>query len=404
MKPRILFASAVCPGQFSLLCEYLNTSGLAEAWYMTLPGNKKRAEAKFRNLVAFEADGDINKPHYYYAARTERAARLSRGLLQGVRKFIADHGRPDVIVCHSSWAPPQFLFDELDIPVVTYLEFPSYHAHGWDPAYPPDASQRLTDRNMEMVSFHHVLRSALTIMPSAYAKSMLPPELQPRVAVQFEGFDITPQPYGASDGPFTLGFAARDLSNAKGLEVYVRLVARMVQSGQAEGMRFLAIGDQAGATYGYEQQFVHRYYQNDKSRTYLHYLLEKYPEAQVIETPGRLPYDQFAQMLGQIDLFLYPLRYGVANWGLMEIMARGRPIIASARNFIPEIVTHGHNGLTLPDDDALWLSEIARLRADPAARARLGAAAAETGKGYHISKIAPKFMKLFERAIANGNR
>lgn len=402
MKPVILFASAVCPGQFSLLCQHLNDAGLAEAWYLTMPGNKARNEGRYSNLIAFDPDGDINKPAYYYAARTERSARISRGVLNAVRKFITEHGRPDVIVCHSNWAPPQFLFDELDIPVVSYIEFPSYHAHGWDPAYPPDPGQRLTDRNAEMVSFHQVLRSALTICPSAYARSLFPPELQSRIAVQFEGFDVRPEPPEArGEGPFTLGFAARDLSNAKGFEVFVRLVDRLARDG--DDMRFVAIGDPAAPTYGYEQQFVHRHYGDDKTRTYRDYLLERYPAASVIEFPGKLPYDQYAALVNRIDLFLYPLRYGVANWGLMEIMARGRPVIASARNFIPELISHGENGLLLPDDDDLWLREIRRLQSDAAERGRLGRAAAATGAEYHISKIAPRFLQLFQRAIGAGN-
>lgn len=400
MKPVILFASAVCPGQFSLLCQHLNDTGQAEAYYLTMPGNKARNEGRYSNLLAFDPDGDINKPGYYYAARTERSARLSRGLLKAVQQFIAERGRPDLIVCHSNWAPPQFLFDEVDVPVVSYIEFPSYHAHGWDPAYPPDPGQRLTDRNAEMVAFHQVLRSALTIVPSAYARGLFPPELQPRIAVQFEGFDVRPEPAAAPDGPFTVGFAARDLSSAKGLEVFVRLVDRLVQDG--EEMRFVAIGDPAAPTYGYEQQFVHRHY-SDPSKTFRDYLLDRYPAARVIEFPGKLPYEDYAALVNRIDLFLYPLRHGVANWGLMEIMARGRPVIASARNFIPELVQHGENGLLLPDDDGLWLREIRRLRDDPAERARLGAAAAVTGAEYHIATIAPKFMALFRRAMAAGN-
>lgn len=403
-KPLILFASIVSPGQFSLLCQYLNDAGLAKAWYLTTPGNKRRSEPKYTNLIAFEPDGPIDKAQYYYAGRSERSARISRGMLKAVRAFIAEKGRPDVIVCHASWAPPLFLFDELDIPIVTYLEFPSYHAHGWDPAYPPDEGQRLSDRNMEMVNLHAVLRSALTIMPSAYAKSMLPPELQSRVMVQYEGFDIAPDVIAPKpvDQPFLVGFAARDLSNAKGLEVYMRLVARLVDSGQAKGMRFIAVGDAKATTYGYEPQFVERHYK-DKSKSYFDYLLEKYPSAAVIERPGKLPYDQFADRIKTIDLFLYPLRYGVANWGLMEILARGRPVIASARNFIPELVVHDQNGLLLPDDDDLWCRELLRLKKDPQTRLRLGQAASRTGEAYHISRVAPKFLSLFQRAMAMGN-
>lgn len=121
--------------------------------------------------------------------------------------------------------------------------------------------------------------------------------------------------------------------------------------------------------------------------------------AQAVEFPGRLPYAEFAATLAGVDLFVYPLRYGVANWGLMEILARGGCIIGSNWGFIPELVQNDVNGLLLPDNDDVWIEAIRALRADPARRARYGQAAQQTGQQYHISKIAPRFMALFERAL-----
>jgi glycosyltransferase involved in cell wall biosynthesis len=233
---------------------------------------------------------------------------------------------------------------------------------------------------------------------------MFPPLLQERIAVQFEGFDIQPplRAQAAPDGasrPFTIAFSARDLSSAKGFETYMRLVDRMVRQGGAEGVRFLAIGDPTAATYGYEQQWVERRY-GGKLASFKDHLLRLYPAAQVVEFPGRLPYAQFSEMLAGVDLFLYPLRYGVANWGLMEILARGGCVIGSNWGFTPELVQNDVNGLLLPDNDDAWIEAIAALRADPARRARYSRAAQETGRQYHVAKVAPRFMALFERALA----
>jgi glycosyltransferase involved in cell wall biosynthesis len=408
MKPVIVFVSAVCPGQFSLLSDYLNETGLAEAFYLTTPGNKAKNETRHRNLIAFEPDGKIVGPmSYYYSAKTERSARIGLGVFRALNK-LQESRHIDLLVCHGLWGAPIFLFDELNVPVVSYLEFPCYRAHGWQADYPPDLAQRLTDRNMEMLSHHVVLKSDLTIVPSAFARSLFPVELQQRIVVQFEGFDITethitetpmpesPPPCQAK--PFTLGFSARDLSSAKGFEVFMRLADRLLREG--EDARFIAIGDPAATTYGYEAQFVERYYKGDKSRTFKDFLQEKYPATKAIEFPGKLPYAQFAELLHSVDLFLYPLRHGVANWGLMEILARGKPIIASKRTFIPEIITDGVNGIMLDDDDDLWINTIRRLKADPAERNRLARAAAQTGQQYHIRVVAPRYMTLFERVIA----
>ena len=105
-------------------------------------------------------------------------------------------------------------------------------------------------------------------------------------------------------------------------------------------------------------------------------------------------------MLRGVDLFLYPLPYGVANWGLMEILARGGCVIGSNWGFIPELIQIDVNGLLLPDSDDSWIAAIQQLRADPARRARYAQAAIETGKRYHISAVAPRYLSLFERAMA----
>lgn len=101
-----------------------------------------------------------------------------------------------------------------------------------------------------------------------------------------------------------------------------------------------------------------------------------------------------------MDLFLYPLRYGVANWGLMEILARGGCVLGSNWGFVPELIEHDVNGLLLPDQDDAWIDAIRQLRADPARRARYAQAAVATGQRFHIAQVAPAYMQLFERAMA----
>lgn len=410
-KPLIVFASAVYPSQYTLLCRQLRKMDLAQTWFFTTPGHVKRHTHEDDYLRPFQPDGKIiGQIGYYYSSKVERSARIGRGLLKALHLFEKEQGRPiDIVVSHSLWGAPNWLYSELQAAIVSYIEFPSYRTHGWDPAYPPDPAQRMGDRNTEMLNMHQVLCSDLTITPSAFARSMFPEALQSRVAVQFEGFDITPPPLitcSPPDKPFTVAFSARDLSSSKGLERFVRLVDRLVREGDALGMRFLALGDPSAPTYGYEQQWVQRKYQNEpespaKVNTFLDHLLRIYPAAsEVLEAPGKLPYEEFGATISEVDLFLYPLKYGVANWGLMEILARGGCVIGSNWGFVPELITNDVNGILLPDDDDQWIRSIRELRNDPARRARYRKAASELGQSYHISKVAPSYMKLFQRALA----
>lgn len=397
-RPVIVFVGAVYPGQHGLLCEYLRQSGLAETYFITTPGNVEANSGRIPNLVPFQPDGKIVGPQsYYYSDKVERSARIGRGILTAVQEL---HKKTpiDVIFAHSLWGAPHFLYDEIDAAIVSYIEFPSYHAHGWDPDYPPDLSQRMSDRNMEMLHFHQALKSDLTIVPSAHAKSIFPPELRGRIEVQLEGFDINPAPPRQRDldAPFTIGFSARDLSNSKGIDIFIRLVDRLIAEGAKA--RFVAIGDPNATTYGYEAQWVERRYKGEV-KNFRDHALRLYPRAEVIEFPGKLPYAEFGALISSVDLFLYPLRFGVANWGLMEILARGGCVIAPNRGYAAELISDDVNGQLMPDSDDDWIAAIHALMADPERRERYSDAARATGAGFHISAVAQRYMMLFRQAI-----
>jgi glycosyltransferase involved in cell wall biosynthesis len=402
-KPVIVFAGAVYPGQFGRLCDYLRQTGLAETYFLTTPGHMERNKDRGAHILGFKPDGPIvGDQGYYYSAKVERSARIGRGVLNALQ--IMDKKRKiDVVVAHSLWGAPHFLYDEIDAAIVSYIEFPSFRAHGWDPAYPPDQSQRLSDRNTEMLNFHQALRSDLVICPSRHAKQMFPKVLQSNIEVQLEGFDFAamPEPEAPDTArPFTIGFSARDLSSAKGFETYVRLADKLV--GQGVDARFVAFGGADESTYGYEGQAVQRAHDGAVANFRDHLMLAYPRAADVIEYPGKLPYDEFSKRIAQVDLFHYPLQFGVANWGLVEILGRGGCVLAPDRGYAAELIQNDINGLLLPDDDDAWIAATLALRDDPARRLRYGQAArAMTRRQYDLSAVAPRYMGLFRQAMSN---
>ncbi len=400
--PVIVFAGAVYPGQFGALCDYLRKTGMAETYFLTTPGHRERHKDRGAHILAFNPDGKIvGDTHYYYTAKLERSARISRGLLNALSAFEEQRGI-DVLVTHSLWGAPHFLYDEIGAAIVSYIEFPSYRSHGWDPAYPPDRAQRMSDKNIEMMHYYQALRSDLVICPSHHAKRMFPPALQSNIEVQLEGLDFGPPLVKAEGGPFTIGFTARDLSSAKGFDRFFEIADRLIRAGVEA--RFIALGDSSGSTYGYEQQWVQRRYGGEVPDFCAH-LMREYPEvAKVLELPGKLPYDDYVRRLSEIDLFLYPLRHGVANWGLMEILGRGGCVIAPDRGYPSELIQNGVNGLLLPDDPDAWVDAIRTLKAAPEQRARLGHAARILGQGLTLQAAAPRYMTLFRQAMDNRAR
>ncbi len=406
MQPKILFVHTVCPSQFSDLCEYLNVSGMADAWYMTTPGNMKKNQSRYRNLLPLTPDGNMMAANsYYYSGKVERAGRVSLGLYRALKAFL-DKRKLDLIVAHGSLGSPHFLFDEFDIPVIPYIEFPSYADHGWDSRFPPTEGQRLTDKNMQMLSYYEVIKSPRTLVPTEYARSMFPDFLQHKIVARFEGMD--PQKIAAREpadvslpqGKQTLGFAARDLSSAKGLESFISTAAHL--SKLNDDIHFVVIGDPAATTYGYEQLFLDRKYGKESSVTFLEHLMRRYKvDRNRFTLTGKLPYKQFSDLLHQVDLFMYPVLFGSGNWGLIELLIRGRPVVAAARCYMPEFIQHGVNGLLVSDDrPAAWAECILELLADDSRRSALGAAAASAAENYHLPRVAQDYMALFNEVIA----
>jgi glycosyltransferase involved in cell wall biosynthesis len=404
-KPNILFVHTVCPSQFSDLCEHLNVTGAANAFYMTTPGNLEKNKARYQNLIPLTPDGNMMAANsYYYSGKVERAGRVSLGLHRKLKELLQKR-KLDLIVAHGSLGSPHLIFGEFDIPIITYIEFPSYADHGWDPKYPPTEPQRLSDKNMQMLSFYEVIKSQKILVPSDYARSMYPDYLQSKIVAHFEGLDPEKvkerEPAGIAlpRGKKTLGFAARDLSSAKGLESFIATAAHLINSG--EDIHFVVIGDPAATTYGYERVFLDRKYGKDSAVSFIDHLMRKHKiDGKHFTRTGKLPYAQFSDLIHNIDLFLYPVKYGSGNWGLLELLIRGRPVVAAARCYVPEIIEDGVNGILIGEDKPeVWARVIRDLMSDESKRTALGERALSTASSYHLPVAAQRYMALFEEVI-----
>jgi glycosyltransferase involved in cell wall biosynthesis len=82
-----------------------------------------------------------------------------------------------------------------------------------------------------------------------------------------------------------------------------------------------------------------------------------------------------------LEVAMLPSRTEGLSQSLLEAMALGKPVIASAAAGNLDLVRHEVDGLLLPPrDPGAWAAAIDRLLADPALAARLGAAAARTAR------------------------
>lgn len=370
---------------------------------MCSTGAYNKNKDSIKNLVPFTPHG--NKLHNdnacFYIKKVETANRRSIGYIVAIKKLL-EKQKIDLIVCHGTAGAPLMLFDEFDIPVISYIEFPSFTAHGWDKRYPPRDENVRRDRNFEMLSYYNVLKGAATITPSQYAKEMFPAELQHKIIPQMEGFDFNNSlpvtPRNEDKQVKTIGFCARDLSSAKGIEHFLTVSQELLK--KDENLHFVIIGS-AKLLYSYEQNFLHRKYGQKSKITFIEHLVrQKKLDLDKYTFAGQLPYEEYLKAIDDIDIFHYPIQFSSASWGLFELLGRGKVIIGSERCYLPEVLEDGKNGFIANYGDYdIWVKKTLDLLNSPELFKQIEAGAKETAQNYAIENIAPQYMEIFEKTI-----
>ncbi|MGI8424681.1 MAG: glycosyltransferase family 4 protein [Chloroflexota bacterium] len=102
-----------------------------------------------------------------------------------------------------------------------------------------------------------------------------------------------------------------------------------------------------------------------------------------VRITGGVPHEEVQRYLRAADVFVLNTRYEGLSHVLLEAMAAGAPVVASAVGGNPEVVRSGENGLLVPlDDGEAIVSAIDRLLADSELRDRLTRRAAEDVRTY----------------------
>jgi len=90
---------------------------------------------------------------------------------------------------------------------------------------------------------------------------------------------------------------------------------------------------------------------------------------------GAFEHQCLPEIMNQTDIVVQPSLNEGLGGSLIEAMAWGKPIVASAVGGIPQLVRHGINGLLVPPRDSRGLaSALNQLLADPSLRRRMGLA------------------------------
>jgi glycosyltransferase involved in cell wall biosynthesis len=106
-------------------------------------------------------------------------------------------------------------------------------------------------------------------------------------------------------------------------------------------------------------------------------------------------------LLNAMDVFVLPSYSEGVSLALLEAMAAGRPVIATAVGGLPEVVTDGVTGLLIPPRDADALAEaLGRLLANPAWAQQLGANARDhVREHYSLDRLGREINEIYATLV-----
>jgi glycosyltransferase involved in cell wall biosynthesis len=176
----------------------------------------------------------------------------------------------------------------------------------------------------------------------------------------YHGLDRTlfhPQPRADSDAPPLILSVGR-LREKKGLDTLIDACAKLRAR---------------------QQPFVCEIVGYGEEREHLQLRIDRLGLGNQVRLVGALARDEVIAAYSRTAVYVQPSRIaadgdrdGIPNV-LLEAMAMGLPVVASRVSGIPELVSHGRNGLLVePDQAALLADAIERVLTQPALAARLG--------------------------------
>jgi len=352
--------------------------------------------------VAYYGYGEEASPlsGTYYTRCIEEGARRGKAIVEALAHIHASTGI-DAVVGHASFGATLFVREILNIPVVSYVELPGYHPAFCRDEFPGRYPQSLMDVALRSLIHSSVIHSDICVVPSAYARDLFPPELRSKVRVRMEGFALPP-PAGdrealrrelgiTGNGP-VIGFAGRTLEAVRGFDVFVRAAGRI--RAVRPDAHFLVVGDEA-SIYGNEASYL-----GDSSFKRHALRQEGMADEEFIFCPF-VPYDQFVRYLQTMDVILFPLFEGAANWGLFEAMAAGVPVIASRRCFIPEVIEDGRDGILLDaaDADGFAAAALALLEDSARVEAMSRAGRQKIARSFSVERAASGYAAIIREAL-----
>lgn len=184
------------------------------------------------------------------------------------------------------------------------------------------------------------------------------------------------------DGDLVVGQIGR-LSLEKGVDIFLRAAARVLS--QVPNARFVVAGD-------------------GPDREKLETLINDLKIGDRVSLLGRQ--DEVVSVYASLDLMVSPSRQEGLPMAILEGMASGLPLIATAVGQVPSVVLDGKTGVLVPSEDSDRMAQaIVDLLRDPARRSSLGAAARQlVADEFSAQRMMSDYVQVYAEAVESAEK
>ena len=367
---KILFVHQNFPGQFLHLAPELKRRGHAVR-ALTDSTNTRPSPVevlRYRHTPQ-PVDPAATRLGRNYTTMSDRGVTVARAALQ----MRAQGYVPDVIFGHSGWGETLFLKEVWpEAKLIVYAEFYNKGRGadvGFDPEFnPPHFDQVLIAQGRAAHLGQALDHADAGLSPTLWQASTYPPSLRDRIRVIFDGVNsavLRPDPAAQialpdgrtlRAGDEVLTFVNRNLEPYRGYHTFMRALPEVLAA--RPGAQVVIVG-------GNEVSYGAAPKQGSWKEHFLAEVRDRLDLSRV-HFVGKLPYPQFVALMQVSRAHAYLTYPFVLSWSMLEAMAAGAHVVASATAPVMEVIEDGVNG-TLVDffDVPGWSRALTEALAEP---------------------------------------